>query len=694
MKDLRRFYSLDNLVKSWKWLNTSAKYDYKSYYRGLYKAYALSSNENLKDLRERIKNETYVASHSVKIYLPKKSGVLRPFTLLSIEDQIVYQALVNIIADKILPKVKPNYNNINFGNRYAGPNSTYFFKEWKIGYKLFNSALIESYKCGLTTTATFDLTAFYDSIDHKVLGFMLSMHGFGDDFIKFLLRCLERWTCNTGQGLYHGHGIPQGPMASGLLAEVIMHYVDEEFKKPKYPVKYLRYVDDIRLMAVDERGVRQGLLKLDLLSKRVGLFPQPSKIDIHEITDISGEIKSVSQDPEIREIEKSLSSEKVLEKLKVLSKGNLITNETQFKYLLNIATPSTQLNNKLLLVLEKQQHLYESILRYFECIPKLSKKVSKELVKQIKINNLYEETTAKYLRCCHNRIHSDYYVDILDICLNYSRDIDTVKSPTLKSIILTWLLCDLKLTYNDLEKLLTNSVSWTIQSIIGEIKEEHYGTASYQSLINEFLTHEDSDVALSAAYLCINNDLKITVKKKDINAIAQLPLSKLGKIKAPISRKSTIGDSLEIIFKKKFDECNWKNFLNNMHSKCESQLFMCRSYVQTDASAYFNQLDVFNDLLLDNLYKKEPHLGIYTLGRIGSVLLSVKLSASYPKFFNLCKTVHELRLKSELSHPVEKSTRKYTRRIRFIEIKKHKRIMIEGYQELINSINAKTLAVV
>lgn len=37
--------------------------------------------------------------------MPKRSGVLRPYSLLTIEDQIVYQALVNIVAEQLHPKV-------------------------------------------------------------------------------------------------------------------------------------------------------------------------------------------------------------------------------------------------------------------------------------------------------------------------------------------------------------------------------------------------------------------------------------------------------------------------------------------------------------------------------------------------------------------------------------------------------------
>lgn len=76
-------------------------------------------------------------------------------------------------------------------------------------------------------------------------------------------------------------------------------------------------------------------------------------------------------------------------------------------------------------------------------------------------------------------------------------------------------------------------------------------------------------------------------------------------------------------------------------------------------------MDVFNDLLLDALYKNDPALGIYSLGGLGSVKGSIKLKASYPKVSESINKFHEKRLESELSHAIVKATRKATGPIKF-----------------------------
>jgi hypothetical protein len=78
MKDLEKTFSIENMRRSWRWLNSSSKLDYKNYFRNHYNAYAISSYENLKDLRKRLKLNLYTPSHPVKYIYPKKAEFYDP----------------------------------------------------------------------------------------------------------------------------------------------------------------------------------------------------------------------------------------------------------------------------------------------------------------------------------------------------------------------------------------------------------------------------------------------------------------------------------------------------------------------------------------------------------------------------------------------------------------------------------------
>jgi hypothetical protein len=271
MADLDQLRHPDNLRRAWRWLRSNPDAAYKSYFRSFYQRYAIAEEALLNDLADRLRRGFYEPEPSTKLFHPKASGILRPYSLLSVEDQIVYQAAINLIAEKLLPRVAQRYNKTVFGHLYAGKTSTWFYRKWTDGYKAFNQATRQAFADGYVYTASFDLTACYDSLDHRVLKHFLGKLGFDPEFCAKLTEWLEKWTA-TGRGIFHNHGIPQGPLSSGLLSEVVLSYFDD--LKLKYTdFRYLRYVDDIRLFAKEEHTLRRLLVKLDEMSKDIGLFP-------------------------------------------------------------------------------------------------------------------------------------------------------------------------------------------------------------------------------------------------------------------------------------------------------------------------------------------------------------------------------------------------------------------------------------
>ena len=71
------------------------------------------------------------------MYLPKASGGLRPYTLLTVEDQIVYQAYVNVIVELFYTEVREWYGSEVFSHFYAGPTSEFFYRKWEQGFRSF-----------------------------------------------------------------------------------------------------------------------------------------------------------------------------------------------------------------------------------------------------------------------------------------------------------------------------------------------------------------------------------------------------------------------------------------------------------------------------------------------------------------------------------------------------------------------------
>src|SRR3546814_15995666 len=82
-----------------------------------------------------------------------------------------------------------------------------------------------------------------------------------------------------------------------MLSEAVLQHIDAAGERGRKTV-YLRYVDDIKILAKNEGELRRKLIELDLASKEIGLFPQTAKINIRKISDPRGAVKSVSRPPE------------------------------------------------------------------------------------------------------------------------------------------------------------------------------------------------------------------------------------------------------------------------------------------------------------------------------------------------------------------------------------------------------------
>jgi len=131
--DLKKVFAFSNLSKAWKWIKSNPEPNYKNYFRPIYTAYAAAEDSYLKSLQLRLSRGTYTPTPATKIFVPKPSGILRPITLLNIEDQIVYQAFANLVAERLSQRIKKRYYTEIFGHIYAGSSSNFFYKDWRKG---------------------------------------------------------------------------------------------------------------------------------------------------------------------------------------------------------------------------------------------------------------------------------------------------------------------------------------------------------------------------------------------------------------------------------------------------------------------------------------------------------------------------------------------------------------------------------
>ncbi len=680
MSDLDRAYDLDNLRRAWRWIKSNPEATYKTYCRSLYTAYAVADEPALSDLRDCLRRRLYVPSHSTKIYFPKPSGIVRPYSILTVQDQIVYQAMVNIVAEKLVPRVRRRYLTEVFGHLYAGKTGPFFYRKWDYCYRQYNEACRKAFADGFVYGASFDLTACYDSLDHGVLRHFLRKIGCDGDFVDLLIECLSRWTA-TNHCIYHNHGIPQGPLSSGLLAEVVLQHFDDHCGSPRQ-VRYMRYVDDFRFFAKSSDILRRRLIGLDTLSKDIGLFPQSSKVHIHRIRDIEEELKSISNPPEPVVKPKVVDQTRLRRRLVELTPRHRVSNATRFKYLLACAEPSAKLNERLWRIYENHPDLYRNIFRYFQGYKTLPRRVAERLVSEIERLPLYHAVHREMVITAEGRLNDHFQ-------LRMDRAVKRLWKPSGVSPDLLVALGRIAirrglLTYSQVRYAVRNVKDWWARSQLLEVlNAEIIGVPSLDALLNEVIRHdEEGDVCMMGASAIAEKTAHVRSPIREIKRRAAIVLRAYGLIRRAPRGMCGIEHAMTNLLGKGVAGINWQRFFGERYRHAERQAVSCRALAETNITAWVPAMDVFDDLLLNALYQRDTSLGGYKLGSMGSVFTSTRLKANYPRIFALAKDIHEKRLESELAHPVVYKTGKPTGRIKYGYIRKAKRLMRAALIEL------------
>lgn len=672
---------LENLQRAWQWIRSNPDRAYKAHFRELYSAYATADAALLKHLKNRLDRSIYEPSDACKLFLPKPSGILRPYTLLGIEDQIVYQAMANIVAERLYLRVRSKYNRQVFGHQYAGASSLWFYRRWTDGYKAFNKVAETVFASGYVWTASFDLTAFYDSIDHNVLRHMLKEIGLDHDFCMELTRLLNKWTATSTQ-IYHDHGIPQGPLSSGLISEAVLKHLDDNFLS-RFDVKYFRYVDDIRLFAKSEDHLRHALVSLDRLSKDVGLFPQSAKIDIHRVKDIRDELKSVSSPVEAvltGSVPDQPGIRRRLAELAPREGGYRVTDPTRFKFLLAKAEPSLRVLDRLWRVFEHAPHYYPQVAAYVQKFRALPDKHADRLLSHIKTQDLYPAIRASLITAADDRLSTTRKSRLRTSMKKLWAP--RTSTPELTAALWNALHRLAHLTERQADyALLYSRPPWLRMRLHFGMPWFEIAEGRQERLLNQSMRSKDADVALAAAWVAALLDCDIRRPIHDIHPLAKIVLRENGKLRRADTKVCGIQHALHEMTGIEF-AVNWRKFFGKNYRHAESKIVACKGYFKTNPTAWVSMLDVFNDLFVDDLFRRDGTIGVRNLGNFGGVIGNKALIAKFPNTYAYVLAVHTKRGEGELAHPIVKATKAPTGRIPFKWLKTGSRLMTAALKEI------------
>lgn len=201
--------------------------------------------------------------------VPKGGGGIRPGTILTLEDQVVYTALVGTCFPSIkgaLTRVDPPHD---FAYQLLDSESPRWLKNRFGCWNAFRTESLRVLDEGVAMMVTTDITGFYDHISHEIMLSDLRAAEAPDASISLLGQCLGRWA------MINGRGIPQGLSASDILAKLYLNRADQALREIGF--RHYRYVDDFRIFCKDRAEAKRSLLHLQQVLRRRGLSLQSGK---------------------------------------------------------------------------------------------------------------------------------------------------------------------------------------------------------------------------------------------------------------------------------------------------------------------------------------------------------------------------------------------------------------------------------
>jgi RNA-directed DNA polymerase len=232
--------------------------------------YEINLMGNLQDLLDRAKSGTYVAPPVRRVHIPKAGSPqeTRPLGIPTFEDKILQRAVLMVLE----PVYETDFLDVSHGFRPGRGAHGALQSLWEQTMKMRGGWIVDV-----------DLRRFFDTIDKGHLREFLKRRVRDGVILRLIGKWLNAGVLEEGVLSTPEHGTPQGGVVSPLLANIVLHYVlDEWFEADVRPrlkgeAFLIRYADDLVIGVAREDDARRIM---DVLPKRMskyGLTIHPEK---------------------------------------------------------------------------------------------------------------------------------------------------------------------------------------------------------------------------------------------------------------------------------------------------------------------------------------------------------------------------------------------------------------------------------
>ena len=206
---------------------------------------------------------------------PKGGDLVRPAARMSLADRVVYTAAVGSCVKYIVAATRWSQRTLDFAPLFHATHSHQ--RQWLLkpflGWERWNERSLSRLALARTKfVVTADIAGFFENVSISRLRTDLIRIGSPAEVVDLLSACLTHWA------LVRDRGLPQGVLASDVLAKLYLESFDKRVKDDGHI--HVRYVDDVRVFCTSRAEARRSLVLVTELLRERGLTVQSAKTRI------------------------------------------------------------------------------------------------------------------------------------------------------------------------------------------------------------------------------------------------------------------------------------------------------------------------------------------------------------------------------------------------------------------------------
>ena len=210
-------------------------------------------SQMLPDL-EQLNIETHNWNPGRRFVIPKEALAFRTATQLDPFDSIILAALIYEYGPDIEAYRVPEKDDVVFSCRFEPTADGRLYGENSNWDSFWEASIRKASLQGISCVVTADITDFYNQIYHHVVENELAAANIPKDARLSLKRMLGALTQTVSRG------VPVGPHAARLLAEIAMNPIDRRLMLQNRP--FCRYVDDLHIFCKSQEDAEFAIYEL------------------------------------------------------------------------------------------------------------------------------------------------------------------------------------------------------------------------------------------------------------------------------------------------------------------------------------------------------------------------------------------------------------------------------------------------